>query len=97
MNSIILSLIERVLCIKKTLRTKLFIRTQCTFRLKMIEFNLTCERKLVNHAILSPVIRPKKYMCVSGFKLRKLGMVGRNNILFVKIFYSVGDVRSGKQ
>ena len=27
-------------------------------------------------------IRPKKYMCVSGFKLKKLGMAGRNNILF---------------
>ena len=40
-------------------------------------------------------IRP--YMCVSGFRLKKLGMVGRNNIYFVKIIYSVGYARIGKQ
>ena len=42
--------------------------------------------------------KKKKYMCVSGFRLKKnkVWSVGIT-FYFVKIFYSVGDVRIVKQ
>ena len=47
---------------------------------------------------LNKAKKKNKYMCVSGFRLKKnyVWSVGIT-FYFVKIFYSVGDVRIGKQ